>query len=94
MKGVWLLNQTLALDSLIHPGGRGRQGAVSSTVLQEKGMKNFIRRFVREQEGQDLIEYAFLAVFIALVVTAGLQAVAGGLNSQFSNIGTQVSSGS
>jgi pilus assembly protein Flp/PilA len=57
-------------------------------------MKNFIRRFVREEEGQDLIEYAFLAVFIALVVTAGLQAVAGGLNTQFSNIGTQVSSGS
>jgi Flp pilus assembly pilin Flp len=57
-------------------------------------MKNFIRRFVREDEGQDLIEYAFLAVFIALVVTAGLQAIANGLNTQFSNIGTQVSNAS
>jgi Flp pilus assembly pilin Flp len=57
-------------------------------------MRNFVRRFVREEEGQDLIEYAFLAVFIALVVTAGLQAVATGINTQMSNIGTQVSSAS
>jgi pilus assembly protein Flp/PilA len=57
-------------------------------------MKNFIRRFVREEQGQDLIEYAFLAVFIALAVTVGLQAVAGGLNTQFTNIGNQISSGS
>ena len=57
-------------------------------------MRNFIARFIREDEGQDLIEYAFLAVFIALAVTLGLQAVAGGINSQMSNIGTQVSGGS
>jgi Flp pilus assembly pilin Flp len=53
-------------------------------------MKNLIARFVREDAGQDLIEYAFLAVFIALAVTLGLQAVAGGINSQLSNISTQV----
>ena len=57
-------------------------------------MRQFINRFIREDEGQDLIEYAFLAVFIALAVTAGLKAVASGVNTQMSNIGTQVSSGS
>ena len=57
-------------------------------------MKNFFLKFVREDEGQDLIEYAFLAVFIGLAVTLGLQAVAAGVNSQMSNIGSQVSSGS
>ena len=57
-------------------------------------MKNMIARFVREEAGQDLIEYAFLAVFIALAVTLGLKAVAVGVNTQMSNIGTQVSSGS
>jgi Flp pilus assembly pilin Flp len=54
-------------------------------------MKNLIARFVREDEGQDLIEYAFLAVFIGLAVTLGLQAVATGVNTQMSNIGTQIS---
>ena len=29
-------------------------------------MKQWIARFVRDEQGQDLIEYAFLAVFIAL----------------------------
>jgi Flp pilus assembly pilin Flp len=54
-------------------------------------MKNLIARFVREDQGQDLIEYAFLAVFIGLAVTLGLEAVATGVNSQMSNIGTQIS---
>ena len=57
-------------------------------------VKNLIARFVREDQGQDLIEYAFLAVFIALAVTLGLQAVATGVNSQMSNIGTQISGAS
>jgi Flp pilus assembly pilin Flp len=57
-------------------------------------MKQLIARFVREDQGQDLIEYAFLAVFIALAVTLGLKAVASGVNTQMSNIGTQVSTGS
>ena len=54
-------------------------------------MRNLVARFVREDEGQDLIEYAFLAVFIGLAVTLGLEAVATGVNSQMSNIGTQIS---
>jgi Flp pilus assembly pilin Flp len=49
-------------------------------------------RFVREESGQDLIEYAFLAVFIALAVTVGLTAVATGINSQMTNISSQVAS--
>ena len=53
-------------------------------------MKNFVARFIREDQGQDLIEYAFLAVFIGLAVTLGLQAVATGVNTQMSNIGGQV----
>jgi Flp pilus assembly pilin Flp len=57
-------------------------------------MKNFFARFIREEEGQDLIEYAFLAVFIALVVTVALGTLGGNLNSKFQDIADQVSSGS
>ena len=53
-------------------------------------MKNLIVRFVREDAGQDLIEYAFLAVFIGLVVTSALSAVANGINTQMTNISNQV----
>ena len=57
-------------------------------------MRHVLTRLCREDDGQDLIEYAFLAIFIALAVTVGLQSIATGLDSGFSNIGTQVSSGS
>jgi Flp pilus assembly pilin Flp len=30
-------------------------------------MKNLFNRFVREEEGQDIIEYALLAAFISIV---------------------------
>ena len=34
-------------------------------------MKNLLVRFVREEEGQDLIEYALVATFVSLVASAG-----------------------
>ena len=57
-------------------------------------IKNFVKRFVRDEQGQDLIEYAFLAVFIALVVILGLQAVGTTVNSKMSSIASQVSGAS
>jgi len=66
-------------------------GKVPSTIEVESIMKNLFKRFVKEDQGQDLIEYAFLAVFIGLAVTLGLTAVANGINTQMSNIGTTVS---
>jgi Flp pilus assembly pilin Flp len=35
-------------------------------------MSNLFVRFVRDDSGQDLVEYAFLIVFIALVAAVGL----------------------
>jgi Flp pilus assembly pilin Flp len=57
-------------------------------------VKGLLARFICEDFGQDLIEYALLAVFVALAVTVGLQALTTGINTGFSNLGTQVSSGS
>ena len=57
-------------------------------------MNNLMARFVREEAGQDLIEYAFLAVFIALVVTAGLTLVGTAVNDKMSTISASVSGGS
>jgi Flp pilus assembly pilin Flp len=35
-------------------------------------MSNLFVRFMRDDSGQDLVEYAFLIVFIALVAAVGL----------------------
>jgi Flp pilus assembly pilin Flp len=57
-------------------------------------MKSLLKKFVKETEGQDLIEYALLAALIALGVTGGMRYVAGKLNTEFSAIGNSVNSGS
>ena len=57
-------------------------------------MMSLLSRFICEDGGQDLIEYAFLAIFIGLAVILGLQAVATGVNTEMSNIGTQATNGS
>jgi len=54
-------------------------------------MKNLMKRFVREEAGQDLIEYALLAGFISLVAVVAITNVGTGVNSVYGNIQTQVS---
>ena len=54
-------------------------------------MTNLLVGFVREDSGQDLVEYAFLIVFIALVAAVGLNALGIGLNGFYTSIATAVS---
>jgi Flp pilus assembly pilin Flp len=49
-------------------------------------LPTLLRRFRRDDRGQDLIEYSFLAVFVALAVTVGVQAVGTAVNQQFTGI--------
>jgi pilus assembly protein Flp/PilA len=49
-------------------------------------MKNLIQRFIREEDGQDLIEYALLAAFISIVAIAMIIAVGTDVNRYFSNV--------
>ena len=53
-------------------------------------MKNLIARFVREEEGQDLIEYALLAGFISLAVVTAVTQVGTSLNTLYGNVQDQV----
>ena len=53
-------------------------------------MKNVFSRFVREDQGQDLIEYALLAGFISLVAVVAITSVGAGVNGVYQNINTQV----
>lgn len=53
-------------------------------------MKNLIQRFIREEEGQDLIEYALLAALIAVASIAILGTIAGSVNSVFSQVNSGV----
>jgi len=53
-------------------------------------MKSLFVRFVREDEGQDLIEYALLGTVIALTCYAGAKTMADDLKGWYEAIGAKV----
>jgi len=54
-------------------------------------LQNFFNRLVRDEQGQDLIEYALLATFVSLVAIVGAQALGGALNGWYNAVSTEVS---
>ena len=54
-------------------------------ILRGKTMKNLLMRLWKEEEGQDLTEYALLLVLISLVATAAMGALGDAVSDVFSN---------
>jgi len=50
----------------------------------------FAARLFRDDEGQDLIEYALLATFVALVAIAGAAMLGAALNNWYSSTSARV----
>jgi len=50
-------------------------------------MKNLFVRFVREDAGQDLIEYSLLAALVAVACIAAMKALAVDIGEIFTKIG-------
>lgn len=53
---------------------------------------NLIWRLLKDEEGQDLVEYALLVAAIALFLVAGVQQFAQGLSTVFGSISTALGS--
>jgi pilus assembly protein Flp/PilA len=51
-----------------------------------------LRSFARNEEGQDLIEYALLVGLISLVAVAAVGLAGGSVNTIFTNIQTKLAS--
>lgn len=47
-------------------------------------------RIVREEEGQDLVEYAILVALIAIVAVAGVTLFGGAVNTFFSGLAARI----
>jgi pilus assembly protein Flp/PilA len=67
-------------------------------VLAWKGeltvTKSLFYRFIREEEGQDLVEYALLITFIALACIVGMQQLGTAINNRYQSISTSLQTGS
>jgi pilus assembly protein Flp/PilA len=53
-------------------------------------LRSYVRSFVHDDEGQDLVEYAMLVALIALVCVIGVTAAGTSVNKIFAGIGTQI----
>jgi pilus assembly protein Flp/PilA len=53
-------------------------------------LQNFFNRLVRDEQGQDLIEYALLATFVSLVAIGGATLLGTALNNWYSQVATNV----
>jgi pilus assembly protein Flp/PilA len=51
-----------------------------------------LRRLITQEHGQDLVEYALVVAMIAFGATAGMKALASGLNSTFGDVSSKLGS--
>ena len=51
-----------------------------------------IQNILKNEEGQDLIEYALVVALIAFAAIAGMSTVANDINLAFTNIGSKLTS--
>ena len=70
--------------------GSGARTSASHPLEMERQMKTLLSRLVREEEGQDIIEYALLAAAISVVAIPTVPAIGDAVNSAYGNIATQV----
>src|SRR4029434_1300050 len=57
-------------------------------------MTQWIDRFVRDEEGQDLVEYAMLLAFIAWIAIVDVKTLGTTVSTFFSNVATSLTAGS
>jgi len=84
--------------------GEGSHGEVRSTPgwawrakcesVESRDMKNLFNRFVREEEGQDIIEYSLLAAFISISGYLILQSIGTNVNTIYTKVQTATTAAS
>jgi Flp pilus assembly pilin Flp len=50
-----------------------------------------IWKLVKDEHGQDLVEYAAVVVIVVLGLTAGMKTLASAINNAMTNVGTYIS---
>jgi pilus assembly protein Flp/PilA len=56
------------------------------------GFMAFSKQFIKDESGQDLIEYALVAGLIGLAAVTAMGSLGGKISNGFNTIGTQLSS--
>ena len=80
-----------AAISDVTSGGSAEANALGTLTVREGGVivRNLIGRFVREEAGQDIIEYALLAAFVSIVAATIVQTIGTDVKTIYTNVKTQ-----
>src|SRR5215208_1639034 len=79
-----------ALLSSIDGGRSGSKRPQVVNITQgEEVVKHLISQFVREEEGQDIIEYALLAAFVSIVAATIISTIGDDVKTIYGNVKTQ-----
>ncbi|HEY6346214.1 MAG TPA: Flp family type IVb pilin [Bryobacteraceae bacterium] len=54
--------------------------------------QTLIWKLVKDEQGQDLVEYAAVIVIVVLGLTAGMHTLANAINNAMTNVGSYISS--
>lgn len=57
-----------------------------SCKMTEAGMRNFIRRFVRNEIGATAIEYSLIAGGVAIVIVAAINSIGSSVNTKLGQV--------
>ncbi len=52
----------------------------------------YLKNFLNDEEGQDMVEYALLLAFIAIIAVVAVTTLGSNVNSKFTSIGTSLGS--
>jgi pilus assembly protein Flp/PilA len=72
------------------PGTRGMVPRIGHAKSQRENMKNLLKRFVREEEGQDLIEYGLLIGIITVGAIVSINLIGPKVATYFSTLNAQL----
>jgi pilus assembly protein Flp/PilA len=63
---------------------------VKHTLLKLYVKAQLLRQAIKDENGQDLVEYGLVLVLVCLAATAGMNTLASGINVAMSNITTKL----
>jgi pilus assembly protein Flp/PilA len=69
---------------MLDEGSGTGAGAPQNPTLREESMKNLLMQLWKEDEGQDLTEYALLIVLVALASITAMSGLATAISKAFS----------
>jgi pilus assembly protein Flp/PilA len=67
-----------------------RAGQQQGLTLKTEGGASYMLTFIREEEGQGLVEYALIIAVIAIAVIVAMLFLRGQIQNIFSNIGNNL----